>query len=60
MWLIERHQIRADSKSSIKNDPNDWSTEHGEPRYIIDLAKRVTTVNMETTKIVRNLPELNL
>ena len=57
-WLIDRYQVKTDSKSGIVNDPNDWATEHGEPRYIVDLVKRVTTVSVRTVEIVRNLPYL--
>ena len=38
------------------NDPNDYSDD---PRYIVDLVKRVVTVSMETLEIVDNLPPLN-
>lgn len=59
-WLIDRYEVTTDKKSGIVNDPNDWGTEHGDPRYIIDLIKRVTTVSVETVKIVNNLPGLDL
>ena len=32
--------------------------EHGDPRYIVDLIKRVTRVSVETMKIVDSLPSL--
>ena len=57
-WLIERYQVKTDSKSGITNDPNDWATEHGEPRYIIDLIKRITTVSVRTVEVVQGLPQL--
>ena len=57
-WLIDRYQIRTHKKSGIVNDPNDWAAEVGEPRYILDLIKRVTTVSLETVALVRALPEL--
>ena len=57
-WLIERYQVKTDSKTGITNDPNDWATEHGQPRYIIDLAKRVTAVSVATVEIVNELPYL--
>jgi predicted helicase len=56
---MERYQYTRDSDSGIVNDPNDWSKEHDQPRYIIDLLKRVIRVSMETMKIVRGLPALN-
>ncbi|MDK9347694.1 DEAD/DEAH box helicase [Propionibacterium freudenreichii] len=59
-WLIDRYQVKTDKASQIVNDPNDWAREHDDPRYIIDLIKRVTRVSVETMKIVKALPELPL
>lgn len=59
-WLVERYRITEHPKSGIVNDPNEWSTERGDPRYIIDLIKRVTTVSVRTVDIVSSLPELPL
>ena len=57
-WLVDRYQVRTDKKSGIVNDPNDWCAEQSNPRYILDLIKRVTTVSVKTVEIVRNLPYL--
>ena len=57
-WLLDRYQVRTDKTSGIVNDVNDWGLERGEPRYIVDLVKRVVTVSVETMAIVRGLPEL--
>ena len=59
-WLIDRYRIKTDKASGIVNDVNDWGLELDppNPRYIIDLIKRVTTVSVETMKIVDNLPPL--
>ncbi len=57
-WLIDRYRVTSDKASGIVNDPNDWGSEMGEPRYIVDLVKRVTTVSVETMSIVKNLPPL--
>ena len=57
-WLIDRYRVKTDKKSGITNDVNDWADELGEPRYILDLIKRVTTVSIETVDIVNSLPEL--
>ncbi|WP_279329944.1 type ISP restriction/modification enzyme [Streptomyces sp. OS603R] len=58
-WIIDRYQVTVDTKgkSGITNDPNDWSDD---PRYIIDLLKRIVTVSLETMKIVDGLPELDI
>ncbi len=58
-WVMERYQITVDKDSGLRNDPNDWSREHGQPRYILDLVKRVVRVSLETMKIVNTLPALN-
>ena len=58
-WVMDRYQIKVDKASGIVNDPNDWATEHGNPRYILDLVKRIVTVSLETLRIVRNLPPLD-
>lgn len=59
-WIVERYQIKTDPASGIVNDPNDWSREHEQPRYIIDLIGRIVTVSVETMKIVDALPELEI
>ena len=57
-WLVDRYEVETDSKSGITNDPNNWAIETGQPRYILDLVKRVTTVSIRTVEIVKSLPEL--
>lgn len=57
-WLIDRYQVKTDSKSGITNDPNDWALEHHDPTYIRDLVGRVVTLSVETMAIVRSLPVL--
>lgn len=57
-WIVERYQVKTDKPSGIVNDPNDWSREQGEPRYIIDLIGRIVTVSLETNRIVDGLPAI--
>ena len=59
-WIMERYQIKTDKASGITNDPNDWATEQGKPRYILDLLLSVITVSVETVKIVDELPGLEI
>ncbi|WP_448059640.1 type ISP restriction/modification enzyme [Cellulomonas hominis] len=59
-WVLDRYQVKTDSSSGIVNDPNDWSREVGNPRYILDLIAKVTTVSVETMKIVDALPPLRI
>lgn len=58
-WIMERYQVTRDKDSGIPNDPNDWAREHKQPRYILDLLKRVVRVSVETMAIVKSLPALN-
>lgn len=58
-WIMERYQITTDAKSGIINNPNDWSKEHGDEKYIFNLLLRIITVSLETMKIVNDLPKLN-
>jgi predicted helicase len=59
-WIIERYQVKTDKPSGIVNDPNDWAEEQGNPRYILDLLARIVTVSVETVKIVKSLPLIEL
>ena len=59
-WIIDRYQVKTDKASGIVNDPNDWSLEVGNPRYIVDLLARIVTVSLETMKIVDALPPLTI
>ena len=55
-WVMERYAVSTHKDSQIMNNPNDWSDD---PRYIIDLVKRVVRVSLETVRIVSALPPLN-
>jgi predicted helicase len=50
----------VDKASKLRNDPNDWSREVGDPRYILDLLARIITVSLETMAIVDALPALEI
>ncbi|WP_430789458.1 DEAD/DEAH box helicase [Virgibacillus flavescens] len=56
-WIMEHYQVKVDTTRGITNDPNEYSDN---PRYILDLLKRVITVSIETNKIVDNLPDLEI
>ena len=60
-WVMERQSVKTDKDSGIVNDANDWANEtmHN-PRYPLELLQRVMTVSLETLKIVRGLPPLNI
>ena len=58
-WIIDRYYIKTDKASSIVNDANQWGIERGDPRYIVDLIKRVVTVSVRTVEIVSGLPSID-
>ena len=60
-WVVERQCVKTDKDSGIVNDANDWATEtmHN-PRYPLELFLRVITVSLETMKIVKALPPLDI
>ena len=51
-WVMERYAVTVDKDSHIGNDANDWSED---PRYIVDLVKRVVRVSVETVQILGKL-----
>jgi predicted helicase len=57
-WVMERYAITTHKESGIKNDPNDWATEHENPQYILDLLLSVITVSIKTVDIVASLPKV--
>ncbi len=60
-WVMGRQCIKTDKKSAIVNDANRYAIESiGNPAYPLELFQRVITVSLETMKIVKNLPNLEL
>jgi predicted helicase len=60
-WVMERQAVTTHKESGIVNDANDWAidTMHN-ARYPLELFQRVITVSLETMKIVRTLPKLDI
>lgn len=60
-WVVERQCVKTDKDSGIVNDANDWAVETmNNPRYPLELFQRVVTVSLETMKIVKSLPRLDV
>lgn len=67
-WVMERQAVLKDSYnpktnkgSDIVNDANRYAVETvGNPAYPLELFQRVITVSLETMKIVRSLPALEI
>ena len=59
--MIERQVVKTDKASGIVNDANDYANETmNNPAYPLELFQRVITVSLETMRIVRALPKLDL
>lgn len=56
-WILERFQYTKDKDSGIINDPNEWSDD---PRYVVELIKKVVAVSVETMKVVNSLPAIEV
>ncbi|NRO95536.1 DEAD/DEAH box helicase family protein [Paraburkholderia sp. NMBU_R16] len=60
-WVVERQCVKVDKDSGIVNDANDYAIETmNNPRYPLELFQRVVTVSLETMKIVKSLPGLDV
>lgn len=60
-WVMERQCVKTDKASGIVNDANRYAIETvGNPAYPLELFQRVITVSLETMKIVRGLPKLDI
>ena len=60
-WVMERQVVKTDKASGIMNDANRYAIETvGNPAYPLELFQRVITVSLQTTKIVRTLPKLEV
>lgn len=60
-WVMERQAVTTHKDSGIVNDANDWAIETmGDPAYPLKLFQRVITVSLETMKIVKSLPRLDI
>ena len=60
-WVMERQVVKTDKASGIVNDANRYAVETlGNPAYPFELFQRIITVSLETMKIVRGLPKLEI
>lgn len=59
-WILERYCVSVDKESGIVNDSNDYADSLHQPTYIFDLVLKIITVSLETMKIVKALPKLEI
>jgi predicted helicase len=57
-WVVDRYRQTVDKDSGIRNDPNEWGLEHGDPAYIPKLLCRIVTVSMRTQEVCSAMPRL--
>ena len=57
-WIMERYAITTHEDSGITNNPNDWATEHAQPRYIINLLHSVISLSIQSTQIIKKLSKI--
>jgi len=56
-WIMERYQVTTNKDSGITNDPNDWSDEHNNPKYIYNLLLSIINLSIKSVDIIDSLPE---
>ena len=60
-WVMDRQVVKTDKASGIVNDANRYAIETvGNPAYPLELFQRIITVSLETMKIVRAFPKLEV
>ena len=60
-WVMERQGVSTHKDSGIVNDANDWAIETmNDAAYPLELFLRVITVSIQTMKIVKSLPKLDI
>ena len=60
-WVMDRQRVKTDKASGIVNDANDWAVDTmNNPMYPLELLLRVITVSVETVRIVKALPDLEI
>ena len=60
-WVMERQAVTTHKDSGIVNDANLWAIETmNDAAYPLHLFQRIITVSLETLKIVKALPRLDI
>ena len=60
-WVMERQCVKTDKDSGLVNDANRYAVETmGNPAYPLELLQRIIRVSMETMKVVKDLPPLQV
>ena len=58
---MERQKVKKNDETLITNDANDYAKESiKNPAYPLELLQRGVTVSLETKKLIKSLPEIEL
>ncbi len=57
-WVVARYQKKTDKNNGILQDPNLWSSEAGDEKYIMSLVRKSITLSIEANAVVSSLPKL--
>lgn len=56
-WIMDQYRVKLDTKSRIKDDPNDFSENK---KYVFDLLLQIINLSIQTLELVESLPTLEL
>jgi predicted helicase len=56
-WVLDRYEIKKDSKTEIIQDPNDWFLENDSP---VKHLMKVINVSVQSSEIIDKLPKLEI
>lgn len=56
-WILDRYEIKKDTKTQIIQNPNDWFLNDDSP---IDLLMRVINVSVQSAEVINKLPKLEI
>ena len=60
-WVVDKQSYNVDNKTGIINDPNIFANETMKnPAYPLELLQKVITVSLETQKLIKSLPKLDI
>ena len=53
--VIEKYQVKADEKTGLRVDPNEWADDCDNPRLIVELIAKTTRIAVESARIIQSL-----
>lgn len=56
-WLMSRYVLKPDKDSGLINDPNEYTDD---PKYLVEMLKRVISVSMDSLEPIDALPKLEI